>query len=232
MPVRARFRRDTGFHAALKRGATAYFEGTGRSRHGGATVHAKTGTILIWFVPGVPERLGGAAVPPRGRRPRIRAVDRLPARACGAGGRFEAAAPGDQVLPTSWAEHQVRATADFAPHSMILGWYIGGLNFQVEHHLFPEVSHLHYPALSRIVKAACADHGLPYHVQPSLRDAVAAHYRLLLALGRGPGELGHRPRGVVPSGPTLDPGYRSGRGPAANRGARLLRGGRASRSGQ
>ncbi len=99
---------------------------------------------------------------------------------------FEVAGPGDPVLPTSWAEQQVRATADFAPRNALLSWYVGGLNFQVEHHLFPDVCHVHYPALARVVEAACAEHGLPHHVQRSLREAVAAHYRLLRTLGRAP----------------------------------------------
>ncbi len=48
-----------------------------------------------------------------------------------------------------WAEHQVRATVDLAPSNRLLGWYVGGLNFQIEHHLFPEVCHTHHPALAR-----------------------------------------------------------------------------------
>lgn len=98
--------------------------------------------------------------------------------------RFHAARPGDQRMPTGWAEHQVRATADFAPRNRVLSWYVGGLNFQVEHHLFPEVCHVHYPALARIVEKACGEHGVPYRVQPSLRAAVAQHFRHLRALGR------------------------------------------------
>jgi linoleoyl-CoA desaturase len=356
-PVRAHFPRDAaGFHAALRRGAAAYFEASGRSRGGGARMHLKTATILLWFAASYAALLGwggtsawaavaatvslalatagiGFAImhdanhgaysssplvnrgwalaldfigassyvwrfkhnvqhhtyanivgldldvdaepflrlaPPQRRRPyhrlqhlyawplygvlalkwwflddvvdlargRIGAVAfRRPGAAqlaivvagkavflgwavalpllvfrsgwvlglflLGAavlgivlsvvfqlahtvpGAYFAAAGPGDKVMPTSWAEHQVRTTADFAPHSRLVSWYVGGLNFQVEHHLFPDVCHLHYPALAPMVRAACAAHGLPYQVQASLRDAVAAHYRLLRALGRG-----------------------------------------------
>jgi linoleoyl-CoA desaturase len=99
--------------------------------------------------------------------------------------QFHAAGPGEQRMPTGWAEHQVRATVDFAPRNRVLGWYVGGLNFQVEHHLFPEICHVHYPALARVVEAACREHGIPYHAEPSLRSAVAAHFRLLRALGGG-----------------------------------------------
>ncbi len=96
---------------------------------------------------------------------------------------FHAAAPGDQRMPTGWAEHQVRATVDFAPSNRLLGWYVGGLNFQIEHHLLPDVCHVHYPALAGIVEATCVAHGVPYRTQPTLRAAMAAHYRFLRALG-------------------------------------------------
>jgi linoleoyl-CoA desaturase len=105
------------------------------------------------------------------------------------GARFEVAGTGELVMPTSWAEHQVRTTVDFAPRNRLLGWYVGGLNFQVEHHLFPEVCHVHYPALARVVRAACAEHGVPYLVKPSLRDAIAGHFRLLRELGHGPVDI-------------------------------------------
>jgi linoleoyl-CoA desaturase len=98
---------------------------------------------------------------------------------------FHAATPGgDQRMPTGWAEHQVRATVDFAPSNRVLGWYIGGLNFQIEHHLLPDVCHVHYPALARVVEATCLAHGVPHRTQPTLRAALAAHYRFLRALGR------------------------------------------------
>jgi linoleoyl-CoA desaturase len=98
------------------------------------------------------------------------------------------AAGGGQRMPTGWAEHQVRATVDFAPSSRLLGWYVGGLNFQVEHHLFPDVCHTHYPALARIVAATCLAHQIPYRAAPTLRLAIAAHYRHLRAVGRADGE--------------------------------------------
>jgi linoleoyl-CoA desaturase len=83
-----------------------------------------------------------------------------------------------------WAAHQVTTTVDFARGNRLLGWYLGGLNFQVEHHLFPKVCHVHYPALSRIVEATCAAHGVRYTAQPSLRAAVAANVRWLREMGR------------------------------------------------
>jgi linoleoyl-CoA desaturase len=105
------------------------------------------------------------------------------------GARYLAAAPGEQRLSTGWAEHQVWTTADFAPRNRLLSWYVGGLNFQVEHHLFPDVCHVHYPALAAIVAGACRARGLPYRVHPSLRAAVAEHYRHLRALARAGEEV-------------------------------------------
>jgi linoleoyl-CoA desaturase len=93
-------------------------------------------------------------------------------------------AGGEGRMPTGWAAHQVLATADFAPSNRLLGWYVGGLNFQIEHHLFPAVSHVHYPALAPIVEATCRDHAIRYVARPTLRSAIGAHYRFLRALGR------------------------------------------------
>jgi linoleoyl-CoA desaturase len=100
-----------------------------------------------------------------------------------------------------WAVHQVTTTVDFARGNRLLGWYLGGLNFQVEHHLFPKVCHVHYPALSRIVEETCAAHGVRYTAQPSLRAALGSNVRWLRQLGRG------APRAVSPprSGPTTGP---------------------------
>jgi linoleoyl-CoA desaturase len=92
---------------------------------------------------------------------------------------------GGAALPVrDWATHQVTTTVDFARANRLLGWYLGGLNFQVEHHLFPKVCHVHYPALSRIVEATCAAHGVRYTAQPSLRAAIASNVRWLRKLGR------------------------------------------------
>jgi linoleoyl-CoA desaturase len=84
-----------------------------------------------------------------------------------------------------WATHQVTTTVDFARGNRLLGWYVGGLNFQVEHHLFPRVCHVHYPALASIVEETCAAFGVRYTAQPSLRAAIAANVRWLRRLGRG-----------------------------------------------
>jgi linoleoyl-CoA desaturase len=88
-------------------------------------------------------------------------------------------------LAVGWAEHQVRTTANFAPGNGFLTWYLGGLNYQIEHHLFPKVCHVHYPALSPIVSATCREFGIPYQSHRTVRAAVASHFRWLRRLGHG-----------------------------------------------
>jgi linoleoyl-CoA desaturase len=94
-------------------------------------------------------------------------------------------AEGEVNGPTSaWAEHEIRTTTNFAQQNKWLSWAIGGLNFQVEHHLFPTVSHIHYPALSKIVEEQCRKFLLPYHAYPTMRQAIASHVRLMKQLGK------------------------------------------------
>ncbi len=99
----------------------------------------------------------------------------------------EAAHPGVTTstrLPNEWAAHQVETTVDFAHGNRLLTWFVGGLNYQIEHHLFPRVSHVHYPALAPIVAETSARHGVRYTAHRTLRGALASHYRFLRALGR------------------------------------------------
>jgi linoleoyl-CoA desaturase len=105
------------------------------------------------------------------------------------GAEFHDARGADRRMATGFAEHQVRTTVDFAPGHRLLTWYLGGLNYQVEHHLFPRYCHLHYPALASIVEETCRDHGIPYRSMPTLRSAIGEHHRLLRALGSGRGLL-------------------------------------------
>ena len=84
----------------------------------------------------------------------------------------------------SWAVHQIQTSADFARDSRLATWFLGGLNFQIEHHLFPHVSHVHYPALSRIVEETCRDHGIAYRDHGSFLQGFMAHVRWLRDLGR------------------------------------------------
>lgn len=87
-------------------------------------------------------------------------------------------------VPDAWAIHQLQTTADFAPESPLAGFLFGGLNFQVEHHLFPNVCHIHYPKLRPIVQATAAEFGLRHLENRTLMSAVKSHLRYLRELGR------------------------------------------------
>jgi linoleoyl-CoA desaturase len=87
-------------------------------------------------------------------------------------------------LTRDWATHQLATTTNFAPRSRLLTWFCGGLNFQVEHHLFPKVCHLHYPALALIVADVAERHGLRHRSEPTFASALGAHFRHLRAMGR------------------------------------------------
>ncbi len=91
---------------------------------------------------------------------------------------------GRKQMENSWAIHEVANTTDFAPRNRILNWFIGGLNFQIEHHLFSGICHVHYRKLAPIVKAATESYGIPYQVVPTFRGAIAEHLRMLRKLGR------------------------------------------------
>lgn len=89
-------------------------------------------------------------------------------------------------LENEWAVHQVQTTVDFAPRNKLLNWYAGGLNFQVEHHLFPHICHVHYPRIAPIVKATCDEFGLKYLVYDTWPEALASHWRAVKRLGEKP----------------------------------------------
>lgn len=91
-----------------------------------------------------------------------------------------------ESTPTPWLEHQLATTADFARGNPVLTWYLGGLNHQVEHHLFARVSHVHYPALAEIVREVCREHGITPHDHPTMLAALRAHLRHLRRLGAAP----------------------------------------------
>ncbi|MCF8425502.1 MAG: acyl-CoA desaturase [Bacteroidia bacterium] len=89
----------------------------------------------------------------------------------------------NKVTENEWAVHQLMTTANFAPKNWLLNWYVGGLNFQVEHHLFPNICHLHYPKISKIVEATAKKYGFPYLSNPTLIGAVKSHLKRLKELG-------------------------------------------------
>jgi linoleoyl-CoA desaturase len=82
-----------------------------------------------------------------------------------------------------WALHQIGTTANFATSSKWLYWLLGGLNFQIEHHLFPRVSHIHYPQISRFVKEACRESNITYLEYTSIFKAIGSHLLHLRRLG-------------------------------------------------
>ena len=100
------------------------------------------------------------------------------------GPEFEAVSTEDKVLETEWAVHQIKTTANFSPNNKILSWFVGGLNFQIEHHLFPRISHIHYPQISKIVRQKCKQFNLPYVSFPTVWEAVVSHTRIMKHLGR------------------------------------------------
>lgn len=97
---------------------------------------------------------------------------------------FELAEEQARVIDSEWAIHEIKTTANFAMKSKVISWFAGGLNFQVEHHLFPRISHIHYPALSQIVKTECAKFNLPYHYYETMSGAIASHVRVMKQLGK------------------------------------------------
>jgi len=93
-------------------------------------------------------------------------------------------ADGTLRMTNEWAVHQVETTVDFSRRNPILCWFLGGLNFQVEHHLFSRICHVHYPALSKEVEAVCREFGVRYAANKSIFSAVASHFRWLVLMGR------------------------------------------------
>jgi linoleoyl-CoA desaturase len=87
-------------------------------------------------------------------------------------------------LEDEWAIHQLKTTANFAPKNKFISWMVGGLNFQIEHHLFPKVSHIHYNKIRKIVKQACAEFNVPYIEYPRMTHALMSHVNFLKQMGR------------------------------------------------
>lgn len=86
-------------------------------------------------------------------------------------------------MENNWAVHQVLNTINFSPRSKVMSWFIGGLNYQIEHHLFPHICHVHYPQLSKIVKRTATKWGIPYQEEPTFVSALIEHGRMLKKLG-------------------------------------------------
>lgn len=91
-------------------------------------------------------------------------------------------------LENNWAIHQLHTTTNFANKSRLFSWYVGGLNFQVEHHLFPNICHVHYRKIAPIVESTAKEFGVPYKSAETFLDALVGHGRLLRDLGKKPAE--------------------------------------------
>ena len=87
-------------------------------------------------------------------------------------------------LDDEWGIHQLKTTADFATKNKLITWLVGGLNFQIEHHLFPKISHVHYPSIHAIIKKTCEEHGINYIEFKNVRLAIASHVAFLRQMGR------------------------------------------------
>jgi linoleoyl-CoA desaturase len=87
-------------------------------------------------------------------------------------------------IKDEWALHQLKSTANFATKNKFISWWLGGLNFQVEHHLFPKISHVHYPAICKIVRQTCIESGVPYIEYPTMYRAIKSHISYLKKLSR------------------------------------------------
>ena len=90
----------------------------------------------------------------------------------------------NDTIENAWAVHQILTTSNFGEKSKFLNWFAGGLNFQVEHHLFPGICHLHYKHISKIVKETAKEYGIPYFTQPTFLRAFVIHHRFLRELGQ------------------------------------------------
>jgi linoleoyl-CoA desaturase len=87
-------------------------------------------------------------------------------------------------MADEWAIHQIKTTANFATNNRLVSWFVGGLNFQVEHHLFPKISHVHYPKINKIVKQTCKEYGVDYIEYPTVRKAIRSHINYLKEMGK------------------------------------------------
>jgi linoleoyl-CoA desaturase len=86
-------------------------------------------------------------------------------------------------IKNEWALHQIQTTANFATDNKVISWLLGGLNFQIEHHLFPKISHVHYPAISKIIKSTCDEFSITYNEFKRTRDAILSHILHLKKMG-------------------------------------------------
>ncbi|SNR72177.1 linoleoyl-CoA desaturase [Lutibacter agarilyticus] len=90
----------------------------------------------------------------------------------------------DGIIHTTWMVHQLNTTSDFARDNLFLNWYVGGLNFQIEHHLFPNICHVHYRKIAPIIEKTAINFGYNYNLKPSFLAALKSHIKRLKELGQ------------------------------------------------
>jgi linoleoyl-CoA desaturase len=88
------------------------------------------------------------------------------------------------IIHHEWLVHQILCTSDFAPNNRLLGWYVGGLNYQIEHHLFPNICHIHYRKIAPIVQSTAQKFNIKYNLKPTFSEAFISHVNRLKELGR------------------------------------------------
>jgi linoleoyl-CoA desaturase len=86
-------------------------------------------------------------------------------------------------IEDEWTIHQLKSTANFATKNKFITWWLGGLNFQIEHHLFPKISHIHYPVICNIIRQTCLETGVPYIEHTKMYLAIKSHISYLKKLG-------------------------------------------------
>ena len=89
-------------------------------------------------------------------------------------------------MKNTWAIHQLYTTVNFGRKNRLMNWFTGGLNHQVEHHIFPNISHIHYTKISKIVKETAMEFNLPYNEYKTTRKAIISHFKHLRDLGKNP----------------------------------------------
>jgi len=97
--------------------------------------------------------------------------------------------PTEQEHNRDWARLQVLTATNFAVGSTFWTWLSGGLNYQIEHHLFPSICHVHLPKISPIVQQACKEYNIRYTAYPDYTSAIVAHYNHMKTLGQNPEEV-------------------------------------------
>jgi len=91
--------------------------------------------------------------------------------------------PETGAIDEEWAIFQIKTTVDFAQDNALINWYVGGLNYQVVHHLFPQICHIHYPKIAKILQEVCDEFGVEYKIYDTFREVLASNYRWIKSLG-------------------------------------------------